>query len=129
MAQFSDRLRELRQSVNLSQQKLAERLGLSTSSVKKYELGDREPKIEMLEAIADFFNVDLDYLVGKSDCPNSYLDAITRESLSGDEKHLLEDFRDLDDNGQTKLLGLADDMAQLARLKKRTEPSTKVENA
>jgi repressor LexA len=35
-----------------------------------YERGEREPGLEMMEAIADFFNVDLDYLYGKSDTPN-----------------------------------------------------------
>ena len=38
-----------------------------------YERGEREPGIETLEAIADFFNVDLDYLIGKSDIPNRML--------------------------------------------------------
>lgn len=35
-----------------------------------YERGEREPGLEMLELIADIFNVDMDYLLGKSDCPN-----------------------------------------------------------
>ena len=35
-----------------------------------YERGEREPGLEMLELIADMFNVDMDYLLGKSDCPN-----------------------------------------------------------
>ena len=38
-----------------------------------YERGEREPGLDMLEAIADFFNVDLDYLLGKSDIPNRAL--------------------------------------------------------
>lgn len=38
-----------------------------------YERGEREPGLEMLEAFADFFNVDLDYIIGKTDVPNKIL--------------------------------------------------------
>ena len=70
MAKFAIRLRELRNSKSLSQQKLADYLKTSKSSVNMYERGEREPGINMLEAIADFFNVDLDYLLGKTDSPD-----------------------------------------------------------
>lgn len=66
MSLFPKRLKELRQSKELSQQKLADILKTSKSSINMYERGEREPGFEMLEAIADFFNVDLDYLLGKS---------------------------------------------------------------
>ena len=69
MPTFSKRLRELRTSKDLSQQKLAELLNTSKSSINMYERGEREPGLEMLESIADYFNVDLDYLLGKTDVP------------------------------------------------------------
>lgn len=67
MSVFSARLRELRTSKELTQQRLAQFLNTSKSSVNMYERGEREPGLEMLENIADFFNVDLDYLLGKTD--------------------------------------------------------------
>ena len=70
MSGFSDRFKELRKEHRLTQQGLADRLGTSKSSVNMYERGEREPGIQTLEAIADFFNVDMDYLIGKSDIPN-----------------------------------------------------------
>lgn len=73
MSKFSARLKELRQSKNLTQQKLADYLKTSKSSINMYERGEREPGLEMVETIADFFNVDLDYLLGKSDIPNKAL--------------------------------------------------------
>ncbi len=72
MAKFSDRLRSLRESYDLSQMDLAKRLGISKSSVNMYERGEREPSIETLEAIADTFNVDMDYLLGKSEYKNKH---------------------------------------------------------
>lgn len=73
MSSFPIRLRELRLSRNLSQQKLSELIGTSKSSINMYERGEREPGIEMLETIADFFNVDMNYLLGKSDILRSPL--------------------------------------------------------
>lgn len=73
MAKFCDRLRELRNSRDLSQLELSKLLKISKSSVNMYERGEREPGIDTLEFIADFFNVDFDYLIGKSDCPNKVL--------------------------------------------------------
>lgn len=66
MSKFHLRLRELRQSRHLSQQALADYLKISKSSVNMYERGEREPGLDTLEAIADFFNVDIDYLTGKT---------------------------------------------------------------
>lgn len=74
MSKFSMRLRELRISRELSQQKLADIMGTSKSSINMYERGEREPGIEMLEAFADYFNVDLNYLLGTSNIPNRMFD-------------------------------------------------------
>ncbi len=89
MAKFPVRLRELRTSKGLSQQKLADYIEISKSSINMYERGEREPGFETIEAIADFFNVDLDYLLGKSDIPNRALisDSSERTIISG-TKHL-----------------------------------------
>ncbi len=67
MATFSERLRSLRQEYGWSQQRLADELKLSKSSVNMYERGEREPGFETMEAIADLFNVDMNYLYGRTD--------------------------------------------------------------
>lgn len=76
MSKFNLRLRELRKQKKLTQQELADDLGISKSSVNMYERGEREPGLDLLEAIADFFNVNLDYLMGKSNDPINYDDDI-----------------------------------------------------
>ena len=66
MANFGSILKNLRLSRNITQGELAVKLGISRSAVGMYETGGREPDFEMMEAIADIFNVDMDYLMGRS---------------------------------------------------------------
>ena len=75
MSKFSDRFKQLRKECGLTQQGLATELGFTKSSVNMYERGEREPGLESLETIADFFNVDMDYLLGASNTPNRFLAA------------------------------------------------------
>lgn len=67
MSSFAERLRQLRHENNLTQEALSTAVGVSKSSINMYERGEREPGFETLEAIADFFNVDFDYLHGRTD--------------------------------------------------------------
>ena len=66
MAVFANILKTLRTDKHLSQQELATRLGISKSAVSMYEQGRREPDFDILNKIADIFQVDADYLLGRS---------------------------------------------------------------
>ena len=66
MGDFKSVLKILRKSNNLTQDMLAKKLGLSRSAIGMYEKGSRKPDYEILEKIADFFNVDIDYLLGRT---------------------------------------------------------------
>ena len=66
---FSERLLTLRKEKKLSQSQLAEQLSVSFHQVRKMEKGQRAASIEVLCALADYFDVSLDYLVGRSDDP------------------------------------------------------------
>ncbi len=76
MSIFGNRLRELRNEKGLSQSELAKQIRISKSAVNMYERGEREPNFETLEIIADYFNVDLDYLLGKTECKNRASEAL-----------------------------------------------------
>ena len=67
MSKFGFRLRDLRKASKLTQEELAKLVGMSRSAIGMYENGDREPDIDILERLADFFDVDIDYLTGRSD--------------------------------------------------------------
>ncbi len=64
------KLREIRKSKGISQLKLAMDLNMSQNTISRYETGDREPGITELIKIADYFNVSIDYLVGRTNNPN-----------------------------------------------------------
>lgn len=69
MPTFSVRARELRRSKNLTQKQIASIFGVSEILWRKYEAGDRVPTLDGLIAIADYFGVSIDYLVGRTDNP------------------------------------------------------------
>ena len=64
------RLKELRKNKGISQLKLAMDLNTNQNTISRYETGEREPGIVELIKIADYFNVSIDYLVGRTDCPD-----------------------------------------------------------
>ncbi len=63
------RLKALRKSRRISQQKLAMDLDLNQNSISRYETGEREADYNTLIAFADYFSVSLDYLLGRTDNP------------------------------------------------------------
>lgn len=69
---FSDRLKLLRESRDLTQKIVAESVGMAPMAYQRYEYGTREPAYQKLLALADYFDVSLDYLVGRSDDPTRH---------------------------------------------------------
>ena len=67
MATFEERLMALRKEKGISQADLGEILGVTRWSVLNYEAGKNRPDYDGLIALADFFDVSLDYLVGRRD--------------------------------------------------------------
>jgi transcriptional regulator with XRE-family HTH domain len=64
---FSERLKELREKRDLSQESLAKLLNIPRTTLSHYESsGERMPRKERLQEIADFFNVSVDYLIGRT---------------------------------------------------------------
>ena len=64
---FHERLKYLREKENISREHLAKSPDITYSALSKYETGKREPDFEILQKIANFFNVSTDYLLGLSE--------------------------------------------------------------
>lgn len=70
MPSFPERLKELRKERRLYQRELAEMLGVSVRGYQCYETGEHEPGVKKLIALADYYKVSIDYLVGRTDVPD-----------------------------------------------------------
>lgn len=62
-----NRIKILREEFGLSQAEFANKIGLTQQSISLYEKEERKPSQDVLEALSDFFNVSIDYLLGKSE--------------------------------------------------------------
>lgn len=73
MSTFQDRIKQLRTEKGITQQDLSDKLGITKSILSKYENGHREPGREILNSLADFFDVSVDYLLGRTDRKEIYI--------------------------------------------------------
>lgn len=64
---YGERLKQLRKERKVSQKELADYLGISVRGYQFYESEDNEPNIRMLIALADFYGVTIDFLVGRTE--------------------------------------------------------------
>lgn len=69
MSIFSDRIKLLKTQKHLLQKDIANKIGVSLRAYQYYETDQREPTMSVLIALADYFDVSLDYLCGRSDNP------------------------------------------------------------
>lgn len=83
--EFKDILKKLRLEKGLTQNDLSKITGLTRSAIGMYELGKREPSFEVLEQLADFFNVDMNTLLGKKEHENTEFTARDERDI---KKHL-----------------------------------------
>lgn len=68
------RIRDLREDRDLKQQDLADYLNCSQVCYSRYENGQRDILLETISKIADFYNVSVDYLLNRTDCPDMISD-------------------------------------------------------
>lgn len=78
---FAEKLRQLRERSGMSQEKLAEQLGVSRQVITKWENGTGTPKIDNLKALADCFHVTLDELLGRTEASDQDLASQYRKTL------------------------------------------------
>lgn len=96
----TDRLKSLRNSKKLSQKDFAQALKVSQQTVASWESGRTEPSNTALKAIADYFNVSTDYLLGRG---------ITKApSLSDEQTTVLRGFDSLNTAGRNALMAVLD---------------------
>jgi len=88
---LENRLRELRIKAGLKQEDLIKRFSLSSGRYSQYETGKRKPDYDLLIELADFYNVSLDYLLGRTDTPSP----LTKEKTPSYQEEVLRDIEDI----------------------------------
>ena len=87
-------LKLLRKENGISQQKLADAIGMSQQSVNQYENHDTEPDILTLCKLADYFETSVDYIVGHTDIRN-HSEPTAAYHLNADEGGIIDKYRAL----------------------------------
>lgn len=82
---ISQRLKQLRSENNLTQAQLASILGIAKTTLAAYEQGKSEPNIELLIKMANYFDISVDYLIGKTNCMHEEYQPVS-DILGIDEK-------------------------------------------
>lgn len=95
------RIRELRVDCGLQQKQIAQDLHLSKQVYSNYELGQREPSIDMLGKLADYFGVTVDYLIGRDDKAQAEpLKTKKSPALSEEDEAMLNTYLELSDDSK-----------------------------
>lgn len=71
MANLSERIKSLRKEYGMTQSELGKILGIGKTTISMYENGNSNPDDDLKQKIADYFNVSVDYLLGRSDIKKS----------------------------------------------------------
>lgn len=96
MATFAGRLKELRLNLGLLQKELSEKLNLNRSTLGSWESGNRVPELGTVQKLADYFDVSVDYLLGRENTNMLKEDSV---------KYVVGDFRKRDIDQKHKTFG------------------------
>lgn len=118
--EFSEKLKELLQGAEMSQRKLAEKIGVSSALMSYYMKGEKSPTMSTIIKIADFFNISMDELVGRK---------ITNSDtglLLDEEKKLIQSFRKLNNLGQQEVIKRIEELNCMEKYKLEEKESKKI---
>ena len=104
------RLRELREKKQVSQDDVSKFLGVERTTYTSYESGRSRP-VRVLNKLAEYYNVSIDYLLGLADLPLPK--EVNINTLSDTEKQLIFNFRSLNNKGKEKIIQYVADIIEL----------------
>lgn len=117
---MKEQLQQLRKSRGLTQDDLAEILGISLSSYQKYERDAISPSYETLRKIADFYHVTTDYLLGREPAT----DPFDMLQLPEDQKSVMERFASFPDDVRAIILDAIKELAEAAKKRQKLDTTT-----
>lgn len=94
---LGERLKQLRLQKQISQTDLARHFNIARSTLSQYESNTRTPSDEMKLKFAEYYNVSIDYLLGKIDTTVNELTAKDKKDIQKDLKNIMDDYREQKD--------------------------------
>ena len=102
------RIRDCREDCDITQAKIAQKLSMGTTQYRRYELAESPISFELAEILADFYNVSLDYLAGRTNDKKGF----NKSDLPNLEVELLKKYRSLSKERQIRVLERIDMLAE-----------------
>lgn len=114
MINFNARLKSIRKASNATQKQVAIAINTSEQNYQRYERGTQQPTLPTLVALADYFNVSIDYLVGRSDTPNADegIKKQPRTIKDAGLKKVVDDYNKCDEHGKETIQHIAHSEAE-----------------
>ncbi len=103
---------ELRKEYNLSQQKLADLIGVNQSTIAKIEIGRNEATASTIKKLADFFHVSADYIIERSDDFGQVTVQPPTSALSDEEKDVIRKYSSLNYPNRKLIMQMLDTLTQ-----------------
>jgi transcriptional regulator with XRE-family HTH domain len=101
---ISDTIRELRRNAGYTQSQVSQKLNIQRQTYCNYETSARTPPLEIITALAELYDVSIDYLVRGTEHTAASAEAPAETALSPREKKLLSDFSSLPEEVQSEVL-------------------------
>lgn len=81
---FGEQLEKLRKARHMTQEEMGEKFGICASTLSNYERGIHQPDLEFIDQVADYFNVSIDYMFGKTSfyAPIDQLNVLLSDSIT-----------------------------------------------
>ena len=92
--QLHEKLKALRMRNHFTQQEIADKLGVTRSTVSNFEIGRRKPEIDVLEKLAAIYNVDLNYFSTQPICANDLIELVERAETIFNNPAIAEEKKD-----------------------------------
>ncbi|MGF6990381.1 transcriptional regulator with XRE-family HTH domain [Lachnospiraceae bacterium PM6-15] len=105
---LGSKISNLRKKLKMNQREFAKAIGVSNGAVAMWETNKRQPDLETLLKLANFFNVSTDYLLGKEQTPTNIiteLDSPSEKAFSQEEQDVINYFRQLDKEDRQWIVG------------------------
>lgn len=118
---IKDQLKTIREEKGLSRKDVAEKAGIPYTTYVKYETGEREPVLSSLMKLADFYQISLDYLVGRAPQTDPMKPLVSQSDLSAEAQEAL--YLSLPEEARAIVLQVMRMMRENRRIKQTKAPA------